>query len=222
MPAFLFFINVLCIFAQSFKFNTMKYIANIITKSKLDVGEYINVTKDINDANLNIPTLIVGWCNVKEIYPNADILSKIINDTISWTYNNREKRQEYEPDLARFIKNVFETLDSRVKYTFFNVLTSNLTRIKGLINYINSPIDKIVYISEKNIYIYDGKQVIGVSLSDLEYYGINKEKVINLLKRNLKNKLVFNDNFLTWKIKRVIGDNGKIVPYLYSLKQDIF
>ena len=200
----------------------MKYIANIITKSRLDVGEYINVTKDITKVDLTIPTLIIGWAMVKEIYPNADILNKQISETVYWTYSNREKRQEYEPDLAKFIKNAFSRLETSIKYTFFNVLTNPLSRNKCLLKYINSPITKIVYITDKHIFIYDSKQVTGVSLSDLEFYGFERERIINILKRNSYNRLVFSDSFLNFKIKRSIGDNGKIVPFLYSIKNDVF
>lgn len=200
----------------------MKYIANIITKSRLDVGEYINVTKDITKADLTIPTLIIGWAMVKEIYPNADILNKQISETVYWTYSNREKRQEYEPDLAKFIKNAFSRLETSIKYTFFNVLTNPLSRNKCLLKYINSPITKIVYITDKHIFIYDSKQVTGVSLSDLEFYGFERERIIDILKRNSYNRLVFSDSFLNFKIKRSIGDNGKIVPFLYSIKNDVF
>ena len=200
----------------------MKYIANIITKSRLDVGEYINVTKDITKVDLTNPTLIIGWAMVKEIYPNADILNKQISETVYWTYSNREKRQEYEPDLAKFIKNAFSRLETSIKYTFFNVLTNPLSRNKCLLKYINSPITKIVYITDKHIFIYDSKQVTGVSLSDLEFYGFERERVIDILKRNSYNRLVFSDSFLNFKIKRSIGDNGKIVPFLYSIKNDVF
>lgn len=200
----------------------MKYIANIITKSRIDVGEYINVSKDITKVDLTIPTLIIGWAMVKEIYPNADILNKQISETVYWTYSNREKRQEYEPDLAKFINNAFSRLETSIKYTFFNVLTNPLSRNKCLIKYIDSPITKIIYITDKHIFIYDNKQVTGVSLSDLEFYGFKREKIINILKRNPYNKLVFNDSFLNFKIKRSIGDNGKIIPFLYSIKNDIF
>lgn len=200
----------------------MKYIANIITKSRLDVGEYINVTKDITKVDLTIPTLIIGWVMVKEIYPNADILNKQISETVYWTYSNREKRQEYEPDLAKFIKNAFSRLETSIKYTFFNVLTNPLSRNKCLLKYINSPIIKIVYITDKHIFMYDSKQVTGVSLSDLEFYGFERERIIDILKRNSYNRLVFSDSFLNFKIKRSIGDNGKIVPFLYSIKNDIF
>jgi hypothetical protein len=200
----------------------MKYIANIITKSRLDVGEYINVTKDITKVDLTIPTLIIGWAMVKDIYPNADILNKQISETVYWTYSNREKRQEYEPDLAKFIKNAFSRLETSIKYTFFNVLTNPLSRNKCLLKYINSPITKIVYITDKHIFIYDSKQVTGVSLSDLEFYGFERERIIDILKRNPYNRLVFSDSFLNFKIKRSIGDNGKIVPFLYSIKNDVF
>ena len=200
----------------------MKYIANIITKSRLDVGEYINVTRDITKVDLTIPTLIIGWAMVKEIYPNADILNKQISETVYWTYSNREKRREYEPDLAKFIKNAFSRLETSIKYTFFNVLTNPLSRNKCLLKYINSPITKIVYITDKHIFIYDSKQVTGVSLSDLEFYGFERERIIDILKRNSYNRLVFSDSFLNFKIKRSIGDNGKIVPFLYSIKNDVF
>lgn len=200
----------------------MKYIANIITKSKIDVGEYINVTNTLDEVNLQIPTLIIGWENVKRFYPQVDILNKKITDTISWTYSNREKRQEYEPDLNKFIRDLFVNLGITVKYTFFNVLTSKLKRIKDFIKYIQSDLPKVIYVTNKNVYIYNGEQITGFSISDLEYYGIKKEKVINLLKRNINNRLFFNDNFLTWKIKKTIGDNDKIIPFLYSLKYDLF
>jgi hypothetical protein len=159
---------------------------------------------------------------VKEIYPNADILNKQISETVYWTYSNREKRQEYEPDLAKFIKNAFSRLETSIKYTFFNVLTNPLSRNKCLLKYINSPITKIVYITDKHIFIYDSKQVTGVSLSDLEFYGFERERIIDILKRNSYNRLVFSDSFLNFKIKRSIGDNGKIVPFLYSIKNDVF
>jgi hypothetical protein len=200
----------------------MKYIANIITKSKIDVGEYINVTNTLDEVNLQIPTLIIGWENVKRFYPQVDILNKKITDTIFWTYSNREKRQEYEPDLNKFIRDLFVNLGITVKYTFFNVLTSKLKRIKDFIKYIQSDLPKVIYVTNKNVYIYNGEQITGFSISDLEYYGIKKEKVINLLKRNINNRLFFNDNFLTWKIKKTIGDNDKIIPFLYSLKYDLF
>lgn len=216
---YLFLVRYFCIFAKRY---SVKYVANIITKSRLDVSEYINVTKDITTVDLQIPTLIIGWANVKELYPNADILNKRISENVFWTYSNREKRQEYEPDLAKFIKNAFDRLETSVKYTFFNVLTSSLSRNKSLLKYINSNIPKVIYVSDKHTYIYDGKQVIGISLSDLEFYGINREKVLNVMKRNKKNHMIYNDSFLNYKMKRIVGDNNKIVPFLFSLKNDIF
>lgn len=198
----------------------MKYIANIITKNKIDVSEYINVAKDITEVDLRLPTLIIGWDNVKNIYPNANILDKKISENIFWTYSNREKRQEYEPDLAKFVKNVFDNLENNVKYIFFNVLTSRLKKIKGLITYVNSPFKKIIYVTEKNIYVYDYKLVIGISLSDLEYYGLNRDRILKYLTKNPYNTLFYDNSFLSWKLKRVIGDNHKVIPYLYSLKQD--
>ena len=45
----------------------------LITKNKIEVSSFFNVTKDITNVDLNIPTLIIGWSEVKTLYPNKTI-----------------------------------------------------------------------------------------------------------------------------------------------------
>jgi hypothetical protein len=70
----------------------MKYIGNIVTKSKIEVSSFFNVTSDFNSIDTNTPTLIIGWSYVKELFPEQDILNEKINDNVLWTFSKREKR----------------------------------------------------------------------------------------------------------------------------------
>ena len=81
----------------------MRYIANIITKSKINLGSFFNITNDLNNVDKSIPTLIIGWDEVKKIFPEQNILEKKIDDMLYWTFSKREKRYQYEIDLENFI-----------------------------------------------------------------------------------------------------------------------
>ena len=70
----------------------MIYLANIITKTKLKVSSFFNITSDFNSVDKNIPTLIIGWKETKELFPNQNILDNRIDEYIYWTFSKREKR----------------------------------------------------------------------------------------------------------------------------------
>ena len=67
-------------------------------------------------------------------------------------------------------------------------------------------------------YCLKNKKVVGLSLDDLEYIGIRKEKVISKIKENNKNFVFFNDYFIKNNIKKQINGNKIVIPYLYSIK----
>ena len=54
----------------------MKYIGNILTSSKLDISPFFNLTDDLNLIDSSIPTLIVGWDEMKKNFPEQNILNK--------------------------------------------------------------------------------------------------------------------------------------------------
>jgi hypothetical protein len=56
----------------------MQYIANIITTERLDISSFFNISSTIDSVDLSLPTLIIGWGKVKELYPEQNILDYII------------------------------------------------------------------------------------------------------------------------------------------------
>ena len=171
----------------------MKYLANIISKSKIEVSSFFKVSDNILDVDLTIPTLIIGWSEVKLLYPNQDILNKQITENIRWTFSKREKRYQYEEDIDNFINEIANNLDKTVNYRFFNYILATQNKRDSFLSYVTSGHCSIYY-NNKFMYIYNANDniTLGISLVDLEYAGVNvKEFIISL---NGPNN-IFCDNF---------------------------
>lgn len=199
----------------------MNYIANIITTSKIEISEFFNVTKTLEDVDVSIPTLIIGWKEVKGYFPEQDILNNKICDNIFWTFSKREKRYRYENDLKEFIIYVIKHMNNTINYRFFNFILSSEEKRNNFINYINKGGHSLYY-NSKFLYIYDSTNslILGISLKDIEYIGINSKVFIEELNKNKNNFIINNLNFIDNQSLVLIKDNIKIVPFLNYLKNN--
>lgn len=202
----------------------MGYIANIVTKSKLETSAFFNVTSDFNTIDTSIPTLIIGWSEVKEIFPNQNILNTKIDDTISWTFSKREKRFQYEKDVDAFINKVVSALNDKIKYRFFNFLLATQDKRASFISYVQTG-NCSIYYNSRFLYVYNINDsfTIGVSLTDLEYIGINTADFIRTLTLNNNNIICDNLKCVDSNSYNLIKDNTKIIAYLnYLRNSDIY
>lgn len=196
----------------------MKYIGKIYTNSKkVDTLDYVEVTNQKSDLDFSVPTLIIGKKNAIDMFgiENVKVLNRKIKENTYWTYAKTEKRNVFEDDLRKFNINLIKNLKKNVKYTFFNVLSEPLSRVKNFINFMNGEKDKVVYITENHVYIYFNKNIYGISLDDIEYLNIPKTKVIDKIKHNSHNIIIDNTKFLSSKMKKYVQDDKILVPYLY-------
>ena len=202
----------------------MRYIGNIITKGRLEMGTFFNVTSDFNSVDTNIPTLIIGWSEVKELFPNQNILENRISDNISWTFSKREKRHQFEKDIINFINNTIKRVNDTVKYSFFNFILASNDKRNRFISYVQSG-NCSLYYNSRFLYVYNIKDsyTIGISLTDLEYIGINTEAFIQSLMVNNNNLICNNLKCVDYNSYNLIKDNTKIIPYLNYLRNyDIY
>ena len=61
---------------------------------------------------------------------------------------------------------------------------------------------------------------MGISLTVLEYLGIDKKKIFHRLKRNPKNIIQYQTPFLTDKMRKVVNNKKYIIPYFMSLQEE--
>lgn len=199
------------------------FLGRIVTKNTrtIDTLDYVDVTTKSDVIDNTIPTLIIGKKYAESIFgaDKVKVLNKTIDKNITWTFAKTERRNEFERDLKKYNDNLFKLLSKSIKYTYFNIFIENFSRIKAFISFLNSDKLKVIYKDNKHLYIYCSNCVIGFSLTDTEYIGIDSEKIINRIKSNPNNILIENDNFLSKKTKIFLKNYKYITPYLYFLSK---
>lgn len=196
------------------------YIAKIITNMrKIDTIDFVERTNKVDSIDESVPTLIIGKELAESICgkENIHVLDKKIRKNLFWTFTKLEKRSEYEIDIEKFNSFVTSKLLDMVKYTFINIYYEPLNRIKRLILFLTNNEEKHIYVTKRHIYIYYMGKVFGISLDQIRYVGVDEKKIIKLIKRGENNKLFFNDNFVSYRMRKMIGNNSIIVPYLHFL-----
>jgi len=197
----------------------MKYIANVLTTEKFDENTYYNVVSDEHDLIEGIPTLIIGWEKTKELYPDASILDWKVKDDVYWTYGRRVKRERNETDIKNFKKLMLSSIIEKADYWFFNVLTADKEeKIKFNIALSDSR-RKYVLVSGDMAYVFfpETSETIGISLYDIDYSGVGRDKILNTFKRNTSTTMVNERDFISYETRDLINNKKFIIPYLSSL-----
>lgn len=196
------------------------YIGRIITKNKnINTLDFVDVTDNFGSIDNFVPTLVIGKKNAENFFGkhNIKVLDKHINDNIIWTFDKTERRNEYENELLKFNSNLIKNINKKIKYEFFNFFIEPYSRVKKLLRFVKSNSDKYIYINNEHVYMYFNDKIHGFSLTDIEYIGVSKNKVLTLLKSNEHNHIVYNKDFLSQKMRNIIKDNNILVPYFYFL-----
>ena len=94
------------------------YVGNIVIDSKIE-EENFNICSDLDTIDNDLPTLIIGWELTKNIVgDDISILHKKINQRLYWTFNQKERKVDYEVDFEKFKEICFNTVDLNViEYT---------------------------------------------------------------------------------------------------------
>jgi hypothetical protein len=191
------------------------FIGNIVTESNFDFGKLFNVTTNMSDTIEGLPTLIVGWGLVKEIFVDQkiSILEKNIDIDISWTFTQKERRVDFEKDYDDFIKTCITNLNSTTPYIFINILTCKLSDIKKILEKIRSDEKMYIYIHNNSfIYLNGGENTFGFDLNSVDFLKINRTKLYRLLYSTPNNDVFFNFDFIKKTIKYNIVNQQKLIP----------
>lgn len=198
-----------------------KYVGNIVTLSPLKNTTFLNVCDSMDSIISDLPTLIVGWKLVKELYKDKCplILNKKIDDITWWTFDRYERRSDFEVDYNMFYRNAVNNIMGKLSYEYFDAMTASWSDVKHLFSLVKSNEIKYCYVFEGSfVYLLRDNVVVGLSLDVMSYMGFQKKKIISYFLEN-KNNVMFKDiDFMPVYLKRIIGENNIIVPYLFSLK----
>lgn len=195
----------------------METLANIVTASnKINFDLPVNKCKDINGVDYSLPTLIIGYEIAKKNIEGFNILKKFYpKNNIYWTFKRTERGVDYESDLEKFYATVIYDYCDKFSYTLIDFYNVNFKVAKKLIEFARSDIDKLIF-NENNRFLYvfceKYKTVFGFSLSTSKFFGIQRQKIVNLFKGNSHNKFIYDFTNIPYKVKLIIGE--KIDKYM--------
>ena len=188
-------------------------ISDNIIKEKNDFVGYV---KDISEADPTKPILYIGYKKAKKVEGYKNILDKKINDNTFWTFKKTESRSDYEIDLEKFYIYIINNILYNINYYYINIIYIKYNKLKKLYNILfNYTKQKYIYISKNMIYFQYEDNTYGISLNLLEYMGINQKKILQRIRSNRSNIIIYDNNEKVHKILKEIGyDNRYAVPHL--------
>jgi hypothetical protein len=194
-------------------------IANIFSRSNVEVPQDFNVVTSFSDIIEGLPTLIVGYDYVNDKYPDFDITDICLGGNLYWTFRKTEKRDKYEQDLKWFITKVYADLTNELSYIFVDPIQYRGKTLVKIIKKIYSLKNIISYVNDEMIYIYGDKLIFGVDLRLLTYMGINIQKIQRKIKAVSTVFLDNSDIFIEYKNTVSSLDNkARYLPFLYSIR----
>ncbi len=198
-----------------------KYIGNIITGySKDKFPSFFNITKKYGDRLPNIPTIIVGLEEARANIQDFLIIKKQYGD-IWWTYKKTERKYEFDKDIEEFYDFCFRKFLSDVKYFYLNLPKYRYNDVKRIYGWLKSNELKLCFLTRDSnfIFIYDiGKNtVFGLSLTLCEYIGVERKKVVRLIKTNRNNRFVYDTGFISSDVRNIITNNTHYILPLASV-----
>ena len=171
---------------------------------------------DFKERDITMPTLIVGWENAKLLLGEKfNILENKVNDTLYWCFYKNEKRTIYDRVMNEFIRNIVLNLHKQIPYKSINIFRLDKSDVKNLLKSFYE-IEQTVFISDKTIYVYNKKLIYGISIEELEYFGIRKERIINILMKFDKTKVFLDEKQLDYTVRYMFKDFKYLFPYLLT------
>lgn len=197
----------------------MEIIGNIKTNIDIKIPDYLRLL-DKNGEIDDLPTLIIGFDLVNELYPNSiKAKNNHIKDNIYWTFNNRENRSKFDLNFELFIINCFENQIKDVKYVYVDLVhykPRKLIKIIKKILKLNNPISLQF---KDMIYIYEKNLIFGIDLNVCNFLDLERDKIINKVKEMSKVYLLYDDIIREFNINLArLNDKVKYLPILYKLK----
>jgi hypothetical protein len=194
-------------------------IANIVSTSKVEAPEEFNVVNSVNEIIDGLPTLIIGYDIVNNLYPDFDIINISLGENKYWTFKRTEKRDKYESDLKWFISKVYADLTNDLSYVFVDPIQYKGKTLIKIIKKIYSLKDPISFLNEQMLYVYGDTFIFGIDLKLLAFMGVDTNKIKTRI--NAISSVFLSDAKILIEYKKnieALENKVRYLPYLYSIR----
>lgn len=202
-----------------------KYIGNVVVSSVNHIiDECYKKCLSIEEADENLPTIIIGLEKAKDTITDFNILkNKYKNEMLWWTFSKTERRIDYDVKMEEFYIFCINKIISEIEYININIINSSLTSLKETLSVLNNNNLKLYYIdNDKFVFIYDVlcKKIYGLSISTCSFFGINVNELLGDLNKTCMLQ-IRNFYCIPKNVRRLINNEilSEIVLYQFFSKK---
>ena len=147
------------------------YINTHYGEFALDVIDCINPSSEII-----VPTLILGWNKVKEMYPEQSILSGKISDNLFWTFSLTEKEEKNKSDIKSFLEYSIKKFFHKKPISYDSIVDGDLRDF--FLKNINKKSRSFIYFHKNVCYIHNESDTYAISIASLDFVGKDSKKIL--------------------------------------------
>lgn len=168
-------------------------ICKIIAKKEDDykylityLGKYpVILTQELNLEDNSIPTIIIGWSVVKEVFKQQNIFDKQIDKNLYWTYSKEEDEDANNKEIEAFVNS---SIKKWLPFEF--ILFDPIFENKTLDDFLNENIDKdcktFAYFYKGAIYLNNSNKNFIVNIKNIALINEDHKRVVTEFVNNLK------------------------------------
>lgn len=192
MICFLNYFIYFCFYNNSIK-SKLEKIGNIlhtkelVNHKKLDfINYHSNVL--IDEIKNDLPTLIVGWENVKlNNLNNVSILEKtIIQNQLYWEFQFEEYKQKHVDGVSNFVRLLPDYyFRKRYEYNVIDPIFYKINHVDDiLVKIIKKPVKK-AYLNNNSLYLLSGNNIYNINLDTMSFFYYDYNRVVNFFKERI-------------------------------------
>lgn len=198
----------------------MLKLGNLIPYSPYNDYTHFNVYDSLEEVNPELPTLIVGWENVKRFYDvdRIDPLERYFDEDIFWTFAEEEERKYHELDKVHFLEHCYGKFIEDVQYVAVDPIQRNLSSLKKIHRKLSSSKSVITYKHQNTVYMLTDNIIFGFDIDLYDRLGLKhglskrvKDVTDTFLDETSLNLISEYEPHL-----RYLNNEIKFIPYLYQ------
>jgi len=200
----------------------MKIIGNIVTKNFFNINPRFNMVESYDDIIQGLPTLVIGFKDVKNLFPTFNILKHNITDKLYWTFDKNEKKDKFNQIVVEFVNICFLQFVNDINFIYIDPIhysKKKLDKISKKLSELKNP--KGIIKDDRVIYIYGDKIIFSFDLDICEFAGISRDSIINKFKKLVGGFLDIDEILIEYGNDiAALDDNIRYLPFLYSIDNE--
>ena len=162
------------------------------------------MSSNVEDEFLTVPTLIIGWDKVQNLFPEQNKLISKIDENLYWTYSSSENLTKSKSDIKSFLEFSIKKFFNKKLITFDYIIDGELKSF--IANNINPKVRSYIYFHKNACYIHNINETYAISLSSLEFSGKDVKRIMTSLINKIECTIFSYQNITNYTYIDVIRD----------------